>query len=61
MELPAEFISTIQNTYGKEGYAFLEALPRSIKDASARWELTDVQPVPVLSYNFVAFAKLDQG
>lgn len=28
-----------------------------IAEASARWGLTDVRPVPALSYNFAAFAK----
>lgn len=61
MNLPPEFISNIQNTFREAGYAFLEALPESIAEASAKWNLTDVQPVPTLSYNFVAFAKLKQG
>ena len=56
MNLPPEFISNIQNTFREAGYAFLEALPDSIAEASARWGLTDVQPVPALSYNFVAYA-----
>jgi streptomycin 6-kinase len=56
LNLPAEFISNIQNTFRENGYAFLEALPDSIAQASARWNLTDVQPAPTLSYNFVAFA-----
>jgi streptomycin 6-kinase len=56
LNLPAEFISNIQNTFRENGYAFLEALPDSIAQASARWDLTDVQPAPTLSYNFVAFA-----
>jgi streptomycin 6-kinase len=56
VNLPPDFISTIQNTYGEDGVAFLEALPESIAQASARWGLTNVQPVPALSYNFVAFA-----
>lgn len=56
MNLPPEFISTIQNTFREEGHAFLKALPDLIKEASARWGLTDVQPAPLLSYNFVAFA-----
>ena len=60
MNLPPEFISTIQNTYGTEGYAFLDDLPRSIQEASAQWKLTDVHPVPTLSYNFVAFARRGQ-
>lgn len=36
----------------------MEALPDSIAEASARWDLVDVQPVPALSYNFVAYATL---
>ena len=56
MNLPPEFISTIQNTYREEGHAFLKTLPDLIAEASARWGLTDVQPAPTLSYNFVAFA-----
>ena len=28
-----------------------------ITDASSRWELTEIQPVPDLSYNFVPFAR----
>jgi streptomycin 6-kinase len=55
--LPPEFISTIQNTFREEGHAFLKALPDMIAEASARWGLTDVQPVSNLSYNFVAFAR----
>jgi streptomycin 6-kinase len=57
LNLPPEFISTIQNTFREEGHAFLEALPDLIAEASVRWVLTDVRPAPALSYNFVAFAK----
>jgi hypothetical protein len=56
VNLPAEFVSTIQNTFREEGDAFLKALPFSISEASAKWGLTNVHPSPVLSYNFVAFA-----
>jgi streptomycin 6-kinase len=55
MDLPPEFISTIQNTFREDGHAFLKSLPDLIAEASARWGLTNVQPAP-LSYNFVAFA-----
>lgn len=61
MNLPPEFISNIQNTFREKGSAFLEALPDSIAEASAKWGLTDVQPVPTLSYNFVAFANWDNN
>jgi len=57
MNLPPEFISNIQNTFREDGQAFLKALPDSIAEASAKWGLTDIQPAPNLSYNFVAFAK----
>jgi len=56
MNLPPEFISNIQNTFREEGHIFLESLPDSIAEASARWGLTDLVPSPELSYNFVAFA-----
>ena len=56
MNLPPEFISNIQNTFREDGHAFLKALPDLIAEASTRWGLTDVQPAPILSYNFVAFA-----
>ena len=57
MELPISFTETIRNTYGQDGEKFLAALPEMISEASTRWNLTDVQPVPMLSYNFVAFAR----
>jgi len=57
MNLSPEFISNVQNTFREKGHAFLESLPDLIAEASARWGLTDVRPVPILSYNFVAFAK----
>ena len=56
MNLPEEFISNIQNTFREDGHAFLKALPECIAEASARWDLTEVEPAPTLSYNFVAFA-----
>ncbi len=56
MDLPPEFISNIQNVFGEDGHTFLKTLPDLIAEASAHWGLTDVQPAPELSYNFVAFA-----
>ncbi len=47
----------MQNVFQEDGTAFLKALPDLIAEASARWGLTDIQPVSNLSYNFVAFAK----
>ena len=56
MNLPSDFISNIQNVFEEDGHAFLKALPDLIAEASARWGLTDVEPVSNLSFNFVAFA-----
>lgn len=56
--LPSDFISTITNTFGEDGKQFLANLPALIEEASARWGLTNIQPIPNLSYNFVAYADL---
>lgn len=56
MNLPSEFISIITNTFGEDGEQLIANLPALIEQASQRWSLTNVEPVPALSYNFVAFA-----
>jgi streptomycin 6-kinase len=56
LELPYEFIRTIQNTYDEDGKRWLESLPALLDEATRRWDLTDIRPVPKLSYNFVTFA-----
>jgi len=56
LNLPPEFIRNIQG-FGEAGKQFLAALPALIREASEKWELTDVHPAPTLSYNFVAFAR----
>ena len=56
MNLPPEFISNVRGVLLEDGHPYLDALPDLIDEASARWGLRDVQPVPNLSYNFVAFA-----
>lgn len=57
MQLPEEFMSTIRNIHKEEGEKFLALLPSLIEEVSQRWGLADVQAVPNLSFNFVAFAK----
>lgn len=57
MQFPEPFVSNIRHSFGEAGERFLENLPALIKEASLRWNLTDVQVVPNLSYNFVAYAK----
>lgn len=56
MNLPLEFIQTIESVFEEDGKRFIQNLPDLIADASARWQLGDVQPVSNLSFNFVAYA-----
>jgi streptomycin 6-kinase len=56
LELPDDFIETILGIFGERGQTWLEALPTLIEDACRAWDLQDIQPVPNLTYNFVAFA-----
>ena len=57
LDLPPDFTQTIQNTFGKDGKRWLAFLPSLLDEASRRWNLTDIQPVSNLSYNYVAFAR----
>lgn len=56
-DLPPAFVSTIRSTFKKAGDKFLANLPALMDDAIQRWDLTDIQPVPNLSYNFVCYAR----
>ncbi len=57
MNLPGAFLRTIEQNFGQRGQDFLEALPELVQEAARRWQLSDIQPVPNLSYNYVAFAR----
>jgi streptomycin 6-kinase len=59
LDLPHDFIQTIQNASDTDGKAWLSTLPDLIAEASRRWNLTDITPVSNLSYNLVAYAKQD--
>ncbi len=61
VNLPGQFLQTIEQSFGQRGREFLEALPALVAEAERRWQLTDVRPVSNLSYNYVAFAdRLDE-
>lgn len=57
MQLPQTFINTIRSTFQEDGEKYLAELPILISEASRRWDLTEIQPVSNLSYNYVAFAR----
>lgn len=56
MNFPEPFVSNIHHSFGEAGEFFLKDLPDLITDASMRWGLTEIETVPMLSYNYVAFA-----
>ena len=57
MDLPTTFIRNIHAAFGESGRDWLANLPALIEGVSKQWGVVDVQPVPNLSYNFVAFAR----
>ncbi len=57
MNLPGSFLRTIEQTFGQRGRDFLETLPERIDEAVRLWQLSAVEPVSNLSYNYVAFAE----
>ena len=60
MNLPAEFIANINNSFGERGRRYLETLPDLLAEASRRWDLTLGKPF-LLSYNYVCAAKRADG
>jgi streptomycin 6-kinase len=61
MDLPAEFIATISNTFGEAGVGWLARLPVLLAECADQWSLTELEPVAELSYNFVATARRGDG
>ena len=57
MQLPDLFKDTIKNIHKEDGGKFLAVLPDLIKEVSRRWGISDVEPVPNLSFHFATFAK----
>jgi streptomycin 6-kinase len=55
--LPADFTQTIRKAFKEDGERWLGIFPDLLEGATRRWALTDIQPLPNLSYNFVAFAR----
>lgn len=52
--LTPEFKQSIINTHGDAGRTWLEQLPQIIDYAKDTWQLTNLQIMPVISYNYVA-------
>lgn len=57
LNLPESFTRLIRSAFEQKGEQFLANLPALVEESSRRWGLSDIHPVPNLSYNFVAYAK----
>jgi len=47
------FEQTITDMYGDRGRTWLASLPSTIAQLADRWEITEIHPLPNLSYNYV--------
>ncbi|MDQ2741170.1 MAG: aminoglycoside phosphotransferase family protein [Chloroflexota bacterium] len=59
--IPVTLIQTIQEVWGQEGAAWLEAFPDLLADLTHRWSIEVGPPFPDLSYNYVAPAVRADG
>ena len=57
LSLPPDFVARIPRVYGDRGRAWLEALPERLTQCRAQWGLTDFEPCPGLSLNYLEFAR----
>lgn len=60
LDLPADFVRNINNSFGPKGTQYLAELPALLDAAALRWGLTIGRPLP-LSYNYVTSAKRADG
>lgn len=59
MKLPDSFINTVRAVWGSAGKEWLATLDTRIATLSDRWQLSDLQLAPDLSYNVILFAHSD--
>lgn len=57
MHYNQEFVTAIMSRYKEQGKQWLDQLPHLIDTCAQKWELTDIQPFPEQTYNYIAFAK----
>jgi streptomycin 6-kinase len=60
LNLPPVFIDNIQNSFGADGFRWLDELPALIAHAAQQWDLTIGDPF-LLSYNYVCAATKKDG
>ncbi|MEA2552049.1 MAG: streptomycin 6-kinase [Fimbriimonadaceae bacterium] len=55
--IPPHVEQKVVSVWGDEGRQWLADFPRLLDRAMEKWRLTEIEPAPDLSYNFVAFAQ----
>lgn len=56
MNLSSSFIQNISNTFGSNGQTWLQNLPNLLFTLKKKWKLSDIRPIPNMSYHYVAKA-----
>ncbi|MCX6988506.1 MAG: fructosamine kinase family protein [Chlamydiae bacterium] len=56
MNLSSSFIQTISNTFGSNGQTWLQNLPNLLLTLKEKWQLSNISPIPNMSYHYVAKA-----
>lgn len=59
--LPTDFVTNIQATYGKTGDIWLKQLPIHLETLSKLWDFNFIKPLSNLSYNFVGLVELNSN
>lgn len=60
--LPEAFRTRICNLYGQEGEKWLRGFPALRQELRTYWALQDAQPTPLISYNYLEYARsLEHG
>jgi streptomycin 6-kinase len=59
MHLKQSFTSNVHDIFGETGEAWLKELPQHLEDLADLWGFVFLQPMPNLSYNFVALVRMN--
>ena len=59
MELPAALKTKIERVWGVQGSEWVDRFPEILRVACERWNLSELEPFPNLSYHFVAAGRMD--
>ncbi|WP_133128621.1 aminoglycoside phosphotransferase family protein [Legionella nagasakiensis] len=61
IDIPGDFKERIINTHGEKGSAWLSGLSHVIKYAEQAYKLSNIQPLPHLSFNYTTTARQSDG